>query len=196
MARDSGGPSEAGASFAAACGFEPTPGRCQILPDAKGKIAGVLFGIELADACVRDLFLPGQLATSLPCGVYRFANRPHDALATLSGLLSGYRFQRYKTMPDSFSIRRRYRPASGPWRATRTQTANGAIGAVKCFSLMLGSSGLEFEAVGLPALYCRIRSIWRFAASSRSEIIFSISMSWVEVAPANRRWSTRTCAQG
>ena len=65
-------------AFAAACGFEPTPGRCRILPDAKGKIAGVLFGIESADACVRDLFLPGQLATSLPCGVYRFANRPHD----------------------------------------------------------------------------------------------------------------------
>ena len=85
-------------AFAAACGFEPTPGRCQILPDAKGKIAGVLFGIEAADACVRDLFLPGQLATSLPCGVYHFANRPHDAaLATLSWLLSGYRFQRYKT---------------------------------------------------------------------------------------------------
>jgi hypothetical protein len=38
------------------------------------------------------------IVTSLPCGVYRFANRPHDAaLATLSWLLSGYRFQRYKT---------------------------------------------------------------------------------------------------
>ena len=28
--------------FAAACGFLPTPGRCQILPDAKGKVAAMI----------------------------------------------------------------------------------------------------------------------------------------------------------
>jgi leucyl aminopeptidase len=84
-------------AFAAACGFEPTPGRCQILPDAKGKIAAVLFGIESAHARTRDLLLPGQLATTLPAGLYRFANAPHDAtLAALSWLLSAYRFARYK----------------------------------------------------------------------------------------------------
>lgn len=88
------GPAQA---FAAACGFEPKPGGCQILPDAQGTIACVLFGIEDASARARDLFLPGQLATSLPPGVYRFANRPHDpALAALAWLLAGYRFGRYK----------------------------------------------------------------------------------------------------
>ena len=32
--------------FAEACGFEPSPGRTQVLPDASGAIAAVLFGIE------------------------------------------------------------------------------------------------------------------------------------------------------
>jgi leucyl aminopeptidase len=89
-------PEEAQA-FAAACGFEPAPGRCQILPDASGGIAGVLFGIEPDSARARDLFLPGQLATLLPSGLYRFANWPYDAaLASLGWLLSRYRFRRYK----------------------------------------------------------------------------------------------------
>jgi leucyl aminopeptidase len=84
-------------AFTAACGFEPKPGRYQIFPDAKGTIAGVLFGIEETNARGRDLFLPGQLATMLPKGLYRFANKPHDpALAALAWLLAGYRFGRYK----------------------------------------------------------------------------------------------------
>ena len=84
-------------SFAGACGFEPKPGRSQILPGPDGEIAGVLFGIESVEARARDFLLPGQLATSLPPGLYRFANSPHDAsLAALSWLLSAYRFRRYK----------------------------------------------------------------------------------------------------
>jgi leucyl aminopeptidase len=83
--------------FASACGFEPAPGRSQILPGSDGGIAGVLFGIEGGEARARDLFLPGQLAAALPPGLYRFANSPHDAsLAALSWLLSAYRFRRYK----------------------------------------------------------------------------------------------------
>ncbi len=85
------------ATFATACGFEPKPGRSQVLPDAAGGIAAVLFAIETAEAAVKDLLLPGKLATSLPPGLYRFANEPHDpALAALSWLLSAYRFGRYK----------------------------------------------------------------------------------------------------
>ena len=85
-------------AFASACGFEPAPGRSQILPGPGGEIEGVLFGIEDADARARDLFLPGQLATSLPPGLYQFANPPHDAaLAALSWLLTSYRFRRYKS---------------------------------------------------------------------------------------------------
>jgi leucyl aminopeptidase len=96
------GLAEEARTFADACGFEPKPGRCQILPDAKGQIAGVLFGIEDANARARDLFLPGQLATLLPPGAYRFANKPHDVeLATLAWLLSLYRFGRYKEANSS-----------------------------------------------------------------------------------------------
>ena len=85
-------------AFAKACGFEPSPGRAMILPDAEGKVAGVLFGLEKAAATSRDLFLPGRLATSLPTGTYRFANQPHDLeLATLSWLLASYRFGKYKS---------------------------------------------------------------------------------------------------
>ena len=90
------------AAFAAACDFEPMPGRLLILPSADGSLAGVLFGIERKDAKSRDLFLPGRLATSLPAGVYRFANDPHDvALATLAFVLSSYRFTRYKKKDDA-----------------------------------------------------------------------------------------------
>lgn len=89
-------PGEAQA-FAAACGFEPVPGRCQSLPNAAGGIAAVIFGIEPADARFRDLFLPGELAVLLPPGLYRFANAPYDSpAAALAWVLSGYRFGRYK----------------------------------------------------------------------------------------------------
>ncbi|HUB65681.1 MAG TPA: leucyl aminopeptidase family protein [Methylocella sp.] len=85
-------------AFASACGFEPKPGRTQILPGPGGEIASVLFALEGKDARARDLFLPGLLATALPPGLYRFANSPHDpTLAALAWLLSAYRFGRYKT---------------------------------------------------------------------------------------------------
>ncbi len=83
--------------FAGACGFEPKPGRAQILPGPDGEIAAVLFAIESVETRARDFLLPGQLAASLPPGLYRFANSPHDtSLAALSWLLSAYRFHRYK----------------------------------------------------------------------------------------------------
>ncbi|MGA9488463.1 MAG: leucyl aminopeptidase family protein [Methylocella sp.] len=110
-------------AFASACGFEPTPGRTQILPGPEGEIAGVLFGIEGAESRARDLLLPGQMATSLPPGLYRFANPPHDAaLAALSWILSGYRFHRYKSnngdaprlcVPDGVDAARLERIARG-----------------------------------------------------------------------------------
>jgi leucyl aminopeptidase len=84
------------AAFAAACGFEPKPGRSLLLPDAKGGLAAVLFGLESGEA-QRDLLLPGKLVAALPAGVYRFGNRPHDdRLAALAFLLASYRFTRYR----------------------------------------------------------------------------------------------------
>ena len=69
--------------------FRGRPGRC----------AGVLFGVDEANAPTRDPFGPGKLATSLPDGVYRFANPPQDPdLAALGFLLALYRYDRFK--PD------------------------------------------------------------------------------------------------
>lgn len=83
-------------AFAAAAGFEAKPGRYLALPAADGALAGVLFGIENADA-PRDPFLPGSLAGLLPPGLYRFANDPHDGrLAALAIALGSYRFARYR----------------------------------------------------------------------------------------------------
>ncbi|THD42437.1 MAG: leucyl aminopeptidase family protein [Bradyrhizobium sp.] len=84
--------------FAAASGFEPKPGRLQLLPDAQGALAGVLFGLAQREAKGRDPFAAGRLATALPAGNYRFANAPHDLeLAALGFLLGLYRFDRYRT---------------------------------------------------------------------------------------------------
>ena len=60
----------------------------------------MLFGVDAANAPTRDPFGPGKLATSLPEGVYRFANPPQDAdLAALGFLLALYRYDRFKADP-------------------------------------------------------------------------------------------------
>jgi leucyl aminopeptidase len=83
--------------YVRATGYEPKPGRRLIVPKADGTIAGVLFGIEAADAPIKDPFRPGQLVTLLPPGTYRFANAPHDArLAALAFALGDYQFTRYR----------------------------------------------------------------------------------------------------
>jgi leucyl aminopeptidase len=83
--------------FAAASGFEPKPGRLQLLPDAEGALAGALFGLAERAAKGRDPFAAGRLATALPPGNYRFANAPHEPeLAALAFLLGLYRFERYR----------------------------------------------------------------------------------------------------
>ena len=85
----------AAAAFAVACGFEPKPGRLQLLPGADGGLAGALFGDDPADPLGA-----GKLATGLPPGAYRFANAPSDpALAALAFELARYRFDRYKAAP-------------------------------------------------------------------------------------------------
>jgi leucyl aminopeptidase len=83
------------AGFAEACGFEPKPGKLQLLPGPGGEIAGALFG-EDAD----DPLQAGKLATGLPPGAYRFATTPaRPELAALAFLLASYRFDRYKAAP-------------------------------------------------------------------------------------------------
>ncbi|MCX7307923.1 MAG: leucyl aminopeptidase family protein [Afipia sp.] len=83
--------------FAKASAFTGKPGQYLGLPDGKGSLSNVLFGIEDADDEWRDLFRPGLLPGNLPAGIYRFANTPHDArLATLAFALGSYRFSRYR----------------------------------------------------------------------------------------------------
>ena len=80
-----------------AAGYEPKPGRHLVVPKSDGTLAGVLFGIEAADAPVKDPFRPGLLVTLLPPGTYRFANAPCDArLAALAFALGAYQFTRYR----------------------------------------------------------------------------------------------------
>ena len=75
------------------------------MPDAEGKRAGVLFGLEDADDPARDLFRPGALPGLLPEGTYRFANAPHDArLGALAFALGCYLFGGYRK-PSGCSLR-------------------------------------------------------------------------------------------
>ncbi|MFL9825488.1 leucyl aminopeptidase family protein [Rhodoplanes sp. SY1] len=88
-------------AFAEATGFEPKPGRHALLPDAKGRLAAVVFGVDPPGRAGRDPFLPGRLPALLPRGTYRFAEPPGDArLAALAFALGAYRFGRYHQATD------------------------------------------------------------------------------------------------
>ncbi|MCC5976696.1 MAG: leucyl aminopeptidase family protein [Salinarimonas sp.] len=80
------------AQFARAQGFKAKKGEIALLPDERGGLAQVLFG--LGPAGKRDPLLAGLLPTRLPAGLYRFngAGR-RDVLAWLMG---AYRFRRYR----------------------------------------------------------------------------------------------------
>jgi leucyl aminopeptidase len=89
------GPTER--QFAKASAFTGKPGQYLGLPDSKGALTHVLFGLEDATAEWHDPFRAGQLPGLLPSGVYRFANAPHDLrLATLAFALGSYKFSRYR----------------------------------------------------------------------------------------------------
>jgi leucyl aminopeptidase len=88
-------------AFAAAAGFEAKPGKLLLLPKLDGGLAGVLFGLEKPGDTI-DPFRPGQLVNTLPAGIYRFANAPHDArLAALAFAMGAYQFTRYRKAEPS-----------------------------------------------------------------------------------------------
>ncbi len=88
--------SPANRSFALAQGFAARAGQHCLLPNPQGALAAVLLGIDAAGRRP-DPFAAGRLAALLPAGDYVLAGEISDpALATLSWLLQGYRFDRYR----------------------------------------------------------------------------------------------------
>ncbi|HVI29403.1 leucyl aminopeptidase family protein [Hansschlegelia sp.] len=88
---------EAARGWAAATGFEASPGGCLLVPDSAGGLKGVVFGTEGAKARSRNPFLAGKLAGALPAGAYRLEGAIADPrLATLAIALGSYRFARYR----------------------------------------------------------------------------------------------------
>ena len=86
----------AGRSFALAQGFAGRAGQHCLLPDPQGALAAVLLGVDTAGRRP-DPFAAGRLAATLPAGDYLISGEIGDpALATLSWLLQGYRFDRYR----------------------------------------------------------------------------------------------------
>ena len=88
---------EAARGWAAATGFEASPGGCLLVPDGAGGFKGVVFGTEGAKARSRNPFLAGKLAGALPAGAYRLEGAIADPrLAALAIALGSYRFARYR----------------------------------------------------------------------------------------------------
>jgi leucyl aminopeptidase len=140
----------AATAFAERCGFKPRAGRIQFLPGEGGALAGVLFGVDGESAPTRDPLAAGKLATSLPEGVYRFANPPHDAdLAALGFLLAQYRYDRFKV--DSAPKPRLVAPDGAAKERLERIAAAVAFGRdlVNAPANALGPHALEQEVVKL-----------------------------------------------
>ena len=100
----------AAAAFAERCGFQPKAGRMQLLPGEAGALAASCSGLTKRARRRATRSAPGKLATSLPEGVYRFANTPQDAdLAALGFLLALYRYDRFKAEQGAKAVPRRAR---------------------------------------------------------------------------------------
>ena len=79
-------------------GFDARPGSAILLPDAQGKLAHVLVGVDAADPLAALAALP----MSLPEGVYQLAGggTPLDPVqAALGWALGAYQFTRYRKAP-------------------------------------------------------------------------------------------------
>jgi leucyl aminopeptidase len=82
-----------------------------LVPGQSGALAGVVFGLgngTSGDPSGPSELLLGQLAASLPEGVYHLADEtPKAALAALAWGLGAYRFRRYKSAPGEAQPRLR-----------------------------------------------------------------------------------------
>ena len=84
-------------AFAAAAGYDASPGAHIVLPDSRGGVSAVVFALAEPGAGRPDRFLAGKLVNLLPRGRYRIEGdiADHDQVA-LGFLLSAYRFNRYR----------------------------------------------------------------------------------------------------
>jgi leucyl aminopeptidase len=93
-------PAEARA-WIAATAWEPAAERHLLLPDAGGRLAGVVLGLGDPDKDGAAPLALGALPGVLPEGDYRLAEPPADAeraeLMVLGWLLGAYKFERYRT---------------------------------------------------------------------------------------------------
>jgi len=86
------------AAWVAACGFAAEPGKFLLLPGARGKLAGVLLGVESEP----DLWTYAGLPTALPPGLYHIAAKlamTQASAAALGWALGAYAFVRYRDKP-------------------------------------------------------------------------------------------------
>ena len=139
------------AAFAECCGFKAKAGQLQLVAGEDGTLAAILFGVEKPDAPARDPLAAGKLATSLPEGVYRFANPPPAAELTALGFLLGlYRYERFKAEPGPLQPRLVAPEGLDAGRIERIAAAI-AFGRdlVNAPANALGPNALEHEAVRL-----------------------------------------------
>ncbi|MFV0367363.1 MAG: leucyl aminopeptidase family protein [Hyphomicrobiaceae bacterium] len=88
-------------SWLEATGFEANARKQAVVPGADGGIAGVLLGVgngTAGEPCGPSELLLGQLASSLPGGIYQIEEEVGDPnLAAIAWGLGAYRFRRYKS---------------------------------------------------------------------------------------------------
>lgn len=88
-------------SWAIANSFNGSAGALLVLPGNDGHVSGVVFGLGAGD----DSLIFGRLATTLPNGVWSFADVPaKPELAMLGFMLGGYRFDAYKAADKSRKV--------------------------------------------------------------------------------------------
>ncbi|MCC6007058.1 MAG: leucyl aminopeptidase family protein [Rhodobacteraceae bacterium] len=122
---------EATGAWVRATGFGAGPGEVALIPGPEAGLGRVLLGMGSARARERERFTLARAAARLPAGCYRLEDDPlaqlprGDELAreALGWLLSGYRFERYRTAsgkgtatlvaPDGVDVRRLEAMAAG-----------------------------------------------------------------------------------
>ncbi len=108
-----------------ASGFQSSTSRKQALvPGADGSISAVALSVgngRSGDPCGPSELLVGQLASSVPAGIYKLENEEADiTLAAIAWGLGAYRFRRYKTAAAADKAARLVVPKSVDARSVKS----------------------------------------------------------------------------